>query len=191
MSEELPGDRVEEDDRTLRIRLHLDRLEDLFEVPATTPWSPAYRPWMRTSASDFVIGAIYAHPRCRALSVTFSVPRELWTEDLTERTNAAVSRAAEAWQVESRHATKRTEFVALRVLAWSVVVMVAALSFNVWTADEENTIVRVIGDSVGVLGWLAIWYPLDLLVFDRLDRKVDRRARRALDAAEIRVVPTP
>ena len=184
-----PADAVEEDGATLRVVLRLDRLDDLFEVPTTTPWSDDYRPWMRTSAADFVIGSMYAHPRCRELDVTFVVPPELWDEGLTERTNAAVHRATEAWQVESRSGTKRTEFVALRVLMFSIVVLFATLTINVLFTDSRSTFVRVLGDTIGVLGWLAIWYPVDALIFERLDRKVDRRARRALDAAAIRVVP--
>ena len=187
--DDAPGGVVEERGATLRVVLHLDRLEDLFEVPTTTPWDDDYRPWMRTSAADFVIGAMYSHPRCRDLDVTFVVPPEQWDEDLTTRTNRAVHRAAEAWQVESRSATRRTEFVALRILLFSVVVLFATLTINVVLTDSPSTFVRVLGDTIGVLGWLAIWYPLDALIFERLDRKVDRRARRPHDPPALSLVP--
>ncbi|UDY34670.1 hypothetical protein [Dermatobacter hominis] len=74
-------DVVEERDRTLHVVLHLDRLEDLFEVPATT------RPLWRTDPSD--------HDRSRRQSAGGrSVAERYWRgAGLSPGSGACVGRA--------------------------------------------------------------------------------------------------
>jgi hypothetical protein len=68
----------------------------------------------------------------------------------------------------------------------------AACLLTVWTlysSYQGSMIARAIRDTLSILGWIAAWKPLEMLVHER--RPILRRLRllRRLAAASVRVVP--
>jgi hypothetical protein len=66
----------------------------------------------------------------------------------------------------------------------------AACLLVVWTlysSHQGSITARAIRDTLGVLGWIAAWTPLEMLVHER--RPILRRLRlRRLAMAEVRIV---
>ena len=56
------------------------------------------------------------------------------------------------------------------------------------TLLEQGTYAELLGESLLVLGWVALWRPTELLLFDRLESRAERARLRKLAAVPVHFV---
>ena len=95
--------------------------------------------------------------------------------------NASMSQPRELLRFDSR---------GWLMLAFSVVVV----AFFVWLAQRFSassyTALSIAAEGLSIAAWVLLWHPLEALVFNRWDFRLDRRVLRTIrDKATVRVEP--
>lgn len=174
--------------REARLELDLRDADRLVDLEAEWPSLPGC---LRPAAEAAIIDWARRQPKDVPLAILVRLPPSAVDEagraELAERVSAHFRRMAE----EQAYTTR--EFLAdARVSAAVGFSIAAACLLTVWTlysSYQGSMTARAIRDTLSILGWIAAWKPLEMLVHER--RPILRRLRllRRLAAASVRVVP--
>ena len=172
-------------------RLDLDLTEAGKLVELDAAW-PSYRGCLRPAAEAAIIEWARRQPKDLPLAVVIRLPASAMEEAEEIRLAAAIS--ARFRRLADDQAYTAREFLAdARRSAAIGFALSAASLLAVWTlyaGYQGSTTARAIRDTLSILGWIAAWKPLEMLVHER--RPILRRLRllRRLAEASVRVVPS-
>ena len=175
-------------DGAIGVDLHLDRLHDLFTAPALDPLRGRVQ---LTSGVDQVVELLRAR-RLRStdrLVLTVVLPPHERVDPV--RVQDAVRVYCDAVITRSeRHrrivgvegaSTLRSELVLIPLLALAAALLLAFLP------DLPTQVIAVLSPIVTITVWVALWNPVDSLLFDRRAESRSIRVHRLLRDAEIRL----
>lgn len=171
-----------------RLALDLDDIGQLVAVDAAWPARPGS---LRGCVEAALLDWARRQPRQAALLITIGLPATALGAADAARLETALAahfgRLAEA----ARHDAQEHLDDARKSVVLGLVILGACITTAWWIAAEwpERPLTRVLRESIGILGWVAMWKPVEMLLHDR--RPIIRRLRllRRLAAAEVRVVP--
>lgn len=173
---------------TVSVNLRLRKIEDFFSVPDIHPLSDWFEVYSLTSRLEFVVDEIGDQPRVTHVDVTICMPPEAIAEDLEERVRAGVHRYCNA-----RLRTVEQEAREDRSRGWLMMTFaIVAVFALVWVAqqfsDSGHSLLGVASEGLSIAAWVMLWHPLEELVFNRWDHRLDRRALRTLrDRSRLRI----
>ncbi|MGQ0571912.1 MAG: hypothetical protein ACT4P5_20600 [Armatimonadota bacterium] len=170
-------------DMTLRLRT----INHLFEAPDISPLSDDFQPYSSKAGIDYVLGELYAHPSTDRINLTVLLPRESVTEDLQQRTQQAVRRFTDARAQHVQHDSNRIRSQATRALPVALLGLVVLIEASVPLMESPLFLARAIGNGLSVAGWVALWFPLDALIFQVWLAKQEQRAYRILQGTRISI----
>lgn len=171
-------------------RLELDLRDAGRLIDPDAEW-PSLPGCLRPAAEAAIIDWARRQPKDAPLAILVRLPASAMAEagdlDLAERVSAHFGRMA-----EEQAYTARVFLADARVSAAVGFGIAAACLLIVWTlysSYQGSMTARAIRDTLSILGWIAAWKPLEMLVHER--RPILRRLRllRRLAAAEVRIVP--
>ena len=175
-------------DREARLELDLRDADRLIDPEAEWPSLPGC---LRPAAEAAIIDWARRQPKDVPLAILVRLPASALAEagevELAERVSAHFRRMAE----EQTYTVRVFLADARRSAAIGFGVFAACL-LTVWTlyaGYQGSTTARALRDTLSIIGWIAAWKPLEMLVHER--RPILRRLRllRRLAAASVRVVP--
>ena len=171
-------------------RLELDLRDAGRLIDPDAEW-PSLPGCLRPAAEAAIIDWARRQPKAAPLAILVRLPASAMAEagdlHLAERVSAHFGRMA-----EEQAYTARVFLADARVSAAVGFGIAAASLLIVWTlysSYQGSITARAIRDTLSILGWIAAWKPLEMLVHER--RPILRRLRllRRLAAASVRVVP--
>ena len=73
-------------------------------------------------------------------------------------------------------------------------ITIVVVTFFVWLAhrlsDSPQEMLAVAAEGLSIAAWVLLWHPLEALVFNRWDYRLDRRVLRTIrDKSTVRVEP--
>jgi hypothetical protein len=169
-----------------RLDLDLRDADRLIDRDADWPSIPGC---LRPAAEAAMIDWARRQPKDAALEILIRLPPAALTPaaaaQLADRVTAHFRRLA-----EEQDYTVRTFLADARISAAVGFSVFAACLLIVWTlysGYQGSTTARALRDTLSILGWIAAWKPLEMLVHER--RPLQRRLRllRRLAAAPVRV----
>jgi uncharacterized membrane protein len=169
------------------ITLHLDDIQALFADPE--PGSDRY-----VSGMDYLYSEVRIYKRRDKFKVTIELPQEKITEDLLERTRAKIKRYCQfkAEQSLKELIVLRHQGVAALKMSLVVVVIcvVLAIIFTLISQSGMNNILEALFAVVGVLfvlsaGWVALWEPSEIFLYDGWPFQQDIRIYNQIADADI------
>jgi hypothetical protein len=175
-------------DRESRLELDLRDADRLIDPAAEWPSLPGC---LRPAAEAAIIDWARRQPKDAPLAILVRLPPSALAEagqlELAERVSAHFQRMAD----DQAYTVKVFLADARRSAAIGFGIAAACL-FTVWTlysSYQGSMTARAIRDTLSILGWIAAWKPLEMLVHER--RPILRRLRllRRLAEASVRVVP--
>jgi hypothetical protein len=171
-----------------RLDLDLANAGQLVELDAA--W-PSYRGCLRPAAEAAIIDWARRQPKDAPLGILVRLPASAMEEAEKIRLAEAVSARFQRLAEEQEYTAREFLADARRSAAVGFAIFAACL-FTIWTlysGYQGSTTARAIRDTLSILGWIAAWKPLEMLVHER--RPILRRLRllRRLAAAEVRVTP--
>jgi hypothetical protein len=173
-------------DRTLVARYRLEDPRHLF-VAADDPFSPDYG---IAPVLDEIVNDLYTTTSLRQVQLTLELPATETTPSAVERIRGAVSRYCDQ-SVRELDRTRRGERSrAWFALALAVIGLVCFVLVSRATRDSADFWVEVAIEGLTVAFWVAVWFPLDLLLFGQWQNRLDQRIYRAIAAMDLDVVPT-
>ena len=171
-----------------RLDLELADAGQLVELHAA--W-PSYRGCLRPAAEAAIIDWARRQPKDEPLGILVRLPPSAMEEAERIRLPEAVTARFQRLAEEQAYTAK--EFLADARISAAIGFAIAAASLlTVWTlysSYQGSMTARAIRDTLSILGWIAAWKPLEMLVHER--RPILRRLRllRRLAQARVRVVP--
>lgn len=180
----MPGvTRFDETPDGLEVFAAVEAPEDLFVPPALDP----LRGQVRTRS---VVDEIVAHLRSRtlrrplAIRVSIELPAGTQCDGMRERFEAAIRAYADAKALETEEAIRVNRFEGLARLPWGAVValVILLLVFAVYALLPHalKPMLSVTTPFLTVLIWVAIWIPVEYLLYESWSLKRVRKAYRAL-----------
>ena len=147
-----------------RLVLRLDRLQDLFGPPAVDEFGGSAD---LTSGIERVVAELKA-TRPAAVQLTILVPESELTPGVEDRLTAAIRRycTARIQDLEHRRGALRHEGLTALLLGAPLLLVALALTTLVSHSGFPAFWRTFLGDGLLlVLAWVALWYPLDTLIW--------------------------
>ena len=175
--------------RVFRVTLRYGNINSLFEKPDVSPFSEDFLEYGTVPGVEYIYNELQANPALRHVETTIVLPPEQITPDLEKSTKEAVRRycLARSWEVgQTERALRWRAFRALAVALLLFVVYV----FLQWKLENiEFLAIRVILEGLDILIWVALWFPLDALIFGL--QSYDINSKSYLRAAQMQLKIEP
>ncbi|HEX6555464.1 MAG TPA: hypothetical protein VF026_22075 [Ktedonobacteraceae bacterium] len=172
------------------ITIHLNGIQDLFADPE--PGSDSY-----VSGMDYLYGEINTYSLREKfrekLKVRIELPQEQITEGLLERTRQKMKLYCQ-FKIEEnqktlialRHQGIASLWVGLIVLAICLVLAgIFTLVAQVGTKNISLALLAILAEGFLIAGWVAMWHPAELLLYDWWPFRRDIRIYRHIAEADI------
>ena len=176
-------------DNAAHLELDLADIGQLVAVDAAWPLHPGC---LRPAAEAAIIDWARRQPSDAPLAVTIFLPEAALGQAEAARLEAALANHFGLLAEAQRHDTEEHMGDARKRLALGLAIFFACMTAAWWIATEwpERPSTRVLRESIGILGWVALWKPFEMLLHDR--RPLARRLKllRRIAAATVRVCPS-
>jgi hypothetical protein len=173
----------------LRVTLNYKEVSWLFRLPDVTPFSEDFEVYSTTYGIEFIVNELRANSSIKRVETTIMLPRDQITPDLEERTHEAIRRYCRA----RSHAVGQDQRILRDRIKRSIALAVIALFLSVGVgyplSIEEEFVPSLIGNVLYFFGWVAIWYPLDAIVFGRRDLHLDANAYERVMDMQLSIQP--
>lgn len=156
------------------VTLRLTTIDALFERPTFEPFSESFEPYSYTSGVDFIANEIYADPSRKRIRATIELPADQITSDLEERARAAVRRYCRAQLKETEHNHQALVWTGSRSLALALVLLIGLVGASRLLAGYDNLLIQILKEGLSILGWVALWLPIQSLTYDVWTQRIDR-----------------
>jgi len=162
--------------RIFDITLKLNRKEDLFKKPEISPFSQDYQIHSYTAAIEFISDELYANTSYKQVHTTLILPQNEIASGLEQEIKAAVKRYCQGRLKDIEHDIKATHWRGTRALFVSFIALFVFIGASRLVYDDNFLIRQIISEGLSIAGWVALWFPLELLTFtiwrQRLDKKI-------------------
>lgn len=170
----------------LQITLQLQNIQELFDIPDTTPFSDDYKIYSNKPAINFVVEKLYAHRKSKNVLLKIFMPAEQIKSGLDKETEDAIKRYSHTWVEDSKQKMVRAKYKGMRGLATALVGLIFLNGTGILLSNYENFIVKLVSEGLIVAGWVLMWFPLDILTQEFWVSRLERNAYKKLE--KIRVV---
>lgn len=176
----------------LDMNLRLRTIEDFFKAPDIDPLSDWFEVYSLTSGIEFVIDEVGDEPRVTHVDVTIHMPPEAITEGLEGRVGAGMVTYCDARLRAVEQAAHEDRSRGWLMMAFAVFVVFALVWVARQFSDTGQSVLGVASEGLSIAAWVMLWHPLEELVFNRWDHRLDRRALRTLrDRSSVRIQAIP
>lgn len=170
--------------------MSLHSLEEMFAVPQTDPFEEV--PTVDVGMDQ--LRAALAAGRGTPDRVVIRLPKGMTGEDAEARLGRAVQRyCARKVELSTRElaALRRRGLTALRA---GLVLLAVCLSLSAAVAgltDLPTALDRLLTEGLVIAGWVALWNPVDVLVYQQMVARRDRQAHELLGRLPVRLEADP
>jgi hypothetical protein len=162
------------------VTLCLRTPDDLFRTPDIDPYSKWYQPYSLHPAIEYVEARVGDGLRIDHLDLTVCLPQGAVAPDTEARMREAIDRYCDARLVAVVEASRRNNWRGWMMLVIALIV-VNAILFVAHRLDAAGwETLSVVAEGLSIAAWLLLWHPLDALVFNRWDFRLDRRVLRTI-----------
>jgi hypothetical protein len=175
---------------SVRVELRLQSLDDFFGIPQVSPFSEWYQAYSERPAIEYVEACVADDPGAEHVEVVLALPGSTVRPDMADQLRAALVRYCDAHLVTVHRDSRRNNVRGWLMLAITIVVV----AFFVWLAhrlsDSPREMLTVAAEGLSIAAWVLLWHPLEALVFNRWDYRLDRRVLRTIrDKSTVRIEP--
>jgi len=134
---------------------------------------------------------LYTRTSYRSVRLTLELPAEETSADAIHRLRAAIGSYCDRRIREYDRTRVGERSRALVALAGALVALVIFVAISRAVSDANSFWFDLFTEGITVAFWVAVWFPLDLLLFGQWQHRLDTRIYDALRAMELSVVATP
>jgi len=151
--------------------------------------SPLLAPRIHAEAADYLMQKAKA-AKCDQISIDVQVPEEdlSRSHDVEEAIRSHFVAQVNESDRELSETLKHGRLIFL--IALLVVAMVVVVSEWLQTLGSGR-VFNLLGESLIIIGWVTLWTPAEMLLFDQLPIRRKRKLARVIAEAKIRLVPRP
>lgn len=165
---------------TVTVNLRLRTIDDFFRIPDLDPFSEWYQAYSEEPAIMYVEACVGDNPRTEHLDLVVGLPHEAIAPDTEVRLREAIDRYCDARLLAVQQASARNNSRGWLMLAFTIAVVIAILFIAHRLDNEGYETLAVIGEGLSIAAWILLWHPLEALIFNRWDFRLDRRVLRTI-----------
>lgn len=169
---------------TSEIKLHLLNINELLRSPTSL-----YRKrTLKTDAEEFIVEEAEALPRKG--SITLKVDLALSAIEHKDDIGPAIHQHFCYRRKQSQKKYNRILKYGWRILfiALGMLALIFALTEIALHRIPDNRLILFIRESFIIFGWVALWRPLEMLLYDWYPIKADIKLYKRLEQSEVEVV---
>lgn len=172
--------------RDIEITLRLRSVEHLFTAPDADPFDPDYERYPDKSGVDAIAGVLHVERPVASVCTLIELP-EADDASLERRASEAVQRYCRV-----RIADLDLDLHQIRRYGtWTLVLgFVAVLVLNAIAKpldSSNNDILELLSQGIQIAAWVTLWFPINLLVYDRWYARRDQVIYRSMAAMRLEV----
>jgi hypothetical protein len=164
------------------IEIRLERLEQLYDLLDPAPFRDKA---LDRAAEAYLLECAEDAPGHEPLRLMVRVPPALVARE-AEVADAVHAHFGWLWARADKRRAARTRMHRFAMLL-GLVVLLAALGLR-GLFDEGGGIAEVLREGLLILGWVALWRPVEWVLFDTWEHRQRRSALKRLATAEVRLV---
>ena len=173
------------------LELALRNIAHLFNAPAVDPLSPALPEVLGVSGVEYVLKQLEIKRPVKLTTVQIVVPESTFSPDLAGQAEHALKRYAQCRIPEQEILVRETRRHGWRLTAVATVLLafflaLSSLFASAWAEGLRPLPRKTLEYGFEIVGWVMLWYPIEVLVFHPIEIKRRIRALRRL--MELRVV---
>ena len=162
------------------VTLRLRSVDDFFHQPHIDPRSEWFEHYSLTSGLEYVVEKVADSPRTTHVRVEIRLPAEAVADDLAESVKTGIQRYCEARLRTVDHSAREDRSRGWLMLAFSIFVVFALVWVAQQFASKQETLLGVASEGLSIAAWVMLWHPLEHLVFNRWDHRLDGRVLRTV-----------
>lgn len=169
---------------TFEITLHFLNINELLRPP----FSPTRKKMLESDAEEFIVEEAETFPRKAAINIKIhlALSEVKHKDDIAPAIHRHFGYRREQSQKEYKRTLQygwRILFIALGLLA-----VIFTLSEIAIRLAPDNKLVLLIRESFIILGWVALWRPMELLLYDWYPIKQKINLFRRLEQSNVQVI---
>jgi hypothetical protein len=175
--------------RQVAITLPLRTIEHLFAPLEADPFSDAYERYANKPGVDAIAAVLHAERPVADVRVTVELGEDEADEAKTRQAPEAIRRYCRvriADLDQELHLIRRYGVWALVIGAAAVLVLNAIA--NPLDSSEDD-VLQLIAQGLQIAAWVTLWFPINLLVYDRWYARRDQAVYRDMLRLELSIVP--
>jgi hypothetical protein len=177
-------------DRDLfRVTLRYRDINELFRPPDVSPFSEEFREYSTTSGIEYIANELYANSSLKRVAATVLLPPDQIRPGLEQETRQAIRRYCLAMSHEMEQEERALRWRSWRALALAFVALLIFIGVGEPLSSSRVFLLQLIGDGMVIAGWVAIWFPLDSLVFGVRYHHLDAEIYRRVMTMELTIRP--
>lgn len=165
------------------IEIRLERLEQLYDLLDPAPFRDKA---LDRAAEAYLLECAEDAPRREPLRLRVRVAPELVPRE-AEVAEAVHTHFRWLWTRAEKRRAARARMHRFAMLL-GVVVLLAALGLRRLVEAEAEGVAGVFREGLLILGWVALWRPVEWVLFDTWEHRQRRSALERLATAEVRLV---
>jgi hypothetical protein len=181
---------VEHKRDVLRVTLRYQAIGWLFRLPDITPFSEDFEVYSSNYGIEFIVNELRANSSLKRVETTILLPPEQITPDLEQRTSEAVRRYCRARSHALGQDARILRDRIKRSIVLAIVATVLSVGIGYPLSIDEDFVLSLLGNILYFFGWVAIWYPMDAIVFGRRDLQLDVNAYERVMEMQVSIQPT-
>lgn len=163
---------------TIDLRIH--SLAQLYDAMDPAPFHDKA---LDPRAEDWILSCAREHAAHEDLVLRVHGPEALRAH-LPEVTAAVHAHFGLLLQTAERHGRQRLR-VGRATLLLGLAVLVACLLLRTLVPATDSAFVEALREGLLILGWVALWRPVEILLFERWESRQERQRLRALARAPV------
>jgi hypothetical protein len=166
-------------------------VEDLFTAPDLDPFSPDYETYGEKPALEAIGALLHAERRVRQVNTTFELPPEAIDDALERRVTEAIARYCRVRIAELDLELLRIKRYGLRALLFGLIAVFALNALSRPLDSSDDPILGLISQGLQIAAWVSLWFPINVLVYDRWYSRRDQRIYTQMLLMGVSVLPSP
>jgi len=157
------------------ITLQLRDIEDFFSIPKLSPISEDYRVHSNVAGIEFIGNELYANTSYKAVKATLQLPSNKIDPDLLQKVVLGIRRYCAARLRDVEQEISATRWRGIRVLIGALIALFVLMGASKLLAPSDDLLVQILGEGLSIAGWVALWFPLELLTYTFWQHHLERK----------------
>lgn len=175
---------------SVTVDLRLRSIDHFFRAPDLDAFSEWYEAYSDEPAIEYVAACVGDDPGAGHVDVIVRLPLDAVADDTEESLRTAITRYCDGRLLMVERDAARNNSRGWLMLAFSIVVVAFFVFVAHRLSDSPLEPLAVAAEGLSIAAWVLLWHPLEALVFNRWDYRLDRRVLRTIrDKSEVRILP--
>jgi hypothetical protein len=149
------------------IDIRIQHIDQLFDSPEPSPFHENEKA-LRRDAENYIVDVAGEYGRAEPLRLIVHAPVSI--EPHAEEITRALRAHFELAHAQCRRRYRRRMRIGRTLLVAGIAVLGLALLLRALLGDpSDRAMIVAIGEGLLILGWVAMWRPLEILLFERLE----------------------